>query len=269
MVERALTFGSVAVAYERFRPGYPDGLVDLVLDYAGRPIRTALEVGAGTGKATRAFAARGIAVMATDPDASMLAQLRRHVPPTVTAIRSAFEELPLVAEHDLVYAAAALHWTRAEGRWERVAGLLRQGGVFASFGGPVRLADPDVQAAVERARSGFLETDEIMPPDGTSADDKPREHTLQWPGSELAVSPRFTDVRQETVVRRLTMTADDFVGHLSTVSAYLELPSELRAEALTRILQVLPDRVEVNADITAHLARSVSSGDEVAQSAHD
>ena len=53
---RALSFGSVAAAYERFRPGYPDALVDQVLTYAGRPVRTALEIGAGTGKATRAFA---------------------------------------------------------------------------------------------------------------------------------------------------------------------------------------------------------------------
>ena len=257
MVERALTFGSVAGAYERFRPGYPDELVDLVLDYAGAPIRTALEIGAGTGKATRAFAARGIAVTASEPDEAMLEELRRHVPPTVTTLRSAFEDLPLAAGHDLVYAAAALHWTRAEGRWGRVARLLRPGGVFASFGGPVRLADPGVRAAVEQARSGFLETDEVLPPDGAAAEDSSPGSALEWPGNELVADPRFTDVRQEVVSRRLTMTADDFVGHLSTVSAYLELPAEVRAEALARILAVLPERLEVHADITAHLARSV------------
>lgn len=65
MVERALSFGSAASAYERFRPGYPDELVDEVLASAGRPVRTALEIGAGTGKATRVFAGRGIAVTAT------------------------------------------------------------------------------------------------------------------------------------------------------------------------------------------------------------
>jgi len=242
----------VAGAYERFRPGYPEELVDLVLGYAGRPIRTALEIGAGTGKAARAFAARGIVVTATEPDEAMLEELRRHVLPTVTTVRSAFEDLPLAAEHDLVYAAAALHWTRPEGRWDRVARLLRPGGVFASFGGPVRIADPAVRASADQARSRFLETDEVLPPDGTPADDG-----LQWPGSELAGDSRFTDVRQEIVARRLTMAAEDFVGHLATVSAYLELSGEVRTEALAQILAVLPDRVEVDADITAHLARSV------------
>lgn len=73
MSARAQSFGSVAEAYERFRPGYPAELFDLVTAYAGRPLRTALEIGAGTGKATRVLAGRGIAVTATDPDQAMRA----------------------------------------------------------------------------------------------------------------------------------------------------------------------------------------------------
>lgn len=49
---RSLSFGSVANQYERYRPDYPDGLVEAVEQYAGRPLGSALEVGAGTGKAT-------------------------------------------------------------------------------------------------------------------------------------------------------------------------------------------------------------------------
>ena len=61
---RALMFGSVAERYERYRLDYPTELVDTVLAYAGRPVGTALEVGAGTGKATRPIATRGIEVIA-------------------------------------------------------------------------------------------------------------------------------------------------------------------------------------------------------------
>lgn len=93
MTERALLFGTVASAYERFRPGYPETLVDEVLAYAGRPVRTALEIGAGTGKASRAFARRGITVTATDPDRAMLVELRKHVPETVVTVQASFENL--------------------------------------------------------------------------------------------------------------------------------------------------------------------------------
>ena len=87
--DRALSFGARAEAYERFRPGYPAELFDRVIAYAGRPVRSALEIGAGTGKATRVLAARGVAVTATEPDGAMLAELRKHVPAEVRAVRAA------------------------------------------------------------------------------------------------------------------------------------------------------------------------------------
>jgi SAM-dependent methyltransferase len=249
-VSRALSFGSVAAAYERFRPGYPDELVDQVLAYARRPVSTALEIGAGTGKATRVFAGRGVAVTATDPDAAMLEELRKHVPATVRTVQGAFEDLALTSTYDLVFAAAALHWTEPAGRWPRVTALLNPGGAFASFGGQLHLADPEVEAAVRAARAPFLADDEFPSPDGTPADSP-----LQWPGTELTRSGLFEDVRQSTIERRPTMSADDYVGHLATVSAYLELPATAREETLARILDVLPERVTLMADLTLHLAR--------------
>jgi hypothetical protein len=51
------------------------------------------------------------------------------------------------------------------------------------------------------------------------------------------------------------MSAGDYVGHLSTVSAYLVLREELRVEVLDRIAAALPERVSVNADLVLHLAR--------------
>lgn len=250
VTERALSFGQAAAAYERFRPGYSVDLVDEVLAYAGRPLHTALEIGAGTGKATRVFASRGIAVTATEPDPAMLAELRRHVPDNVTTIRAAFEDLPLTSTYDLVFAAASLHWTEPKNRWPRVASLLNPEGIFASFGGPVRLADPDVEKAVRAARSRFLDDDEIPSPDGT-----PPDSAMQWPGTELTRSDRFTDVRQTTVDRHVTVSAHDYIGHLTTISAYLQLPDPVRQGAFGLILHVLPESVELVADITVHLAR--------------
>ncbi|GAA2362839.1 class I SAM-dependent methyltransferase [Dactylosporangium salmoneum] len=250
MSSRALSFGVVAEAYERFRPGYPAELLDMVMRYADQPILTALEIGAGTGKATRLFAQRGIAVTATEPDAAMLAELCKHVPGNVRTVQAAFEDLRPGERHGLVYAAAALHWTSPEGRWPRVAALLEPGGVFASFGGSVQLADPVVQEAVRAARAPFLHSDEIPSPDGT-----PPGREMQWPGTELRQSAWFADVQQSVIERRFTMSAGDYVGHLSTISAYLELPASEQEEVYSRIRQVLPETVEVAADITAHFAR--------------
>ncbi|MEU5787792.1 class I SAM-dependent methyltransferase [Micromonospora purpureochromogenes] len=250
MSRRALSFGVVAEAYERFRLGYPAELFDVVMTYADQPVRTALEIGAGTGKATRLFAERGVTVTATEPDGAMLAELRKHVAANVKTVHAAFEELRPGERYGLVYAAAALHWTNPEGRWSRMAGLLEPGGVFASFGGPLQLADPAVEEAVRAARAAFLESDDVPSPDGT-----PPGHDMQWPGTELRRSEWFTDVRQSVIVRRATMSARDYVGQLSTISAYLELPNREREQVFSQIMQILPETVEIAADITVHLAR--------------
>lgn len=244
----------MAEAYERFRLDYPNELVDTVLTYAGRPIRTALEIGAGTGKATRLFAERGIAVTATDPDGAMLDELRKQVPPTVKTVQAAFEDLRPGERYGLVYAAAALHWTNPDGRWSRVAALLEPDGVFASCGGLFRLADPEVAEAVRAARTPFLATDEMPPPDGT-----PPDSHLRWPGTELERSEWFADVHQTEIERRRTLSARDYVGYLSTVSAYLELPAPLREQVYGGILDVLPETVAIVADVTVHLARRLGN----------
>jgi SAM-dependent methyltransferase len=250
VVERAQSFGTVAAAYERFRLGYPDSLVETILDYAGQPVRTALEIGAGTGKATRVVARHGIAVTATDPDPAMLAELRDHVPDSVVTVEAAFEDLPLAASYDLVYAAASLHWTRPEGRWPRLAALLSPGGVFAAFGGAMEIADPAVRRSVEVARRPYLADDTFPSPDGT-----PSGSAMQWPGTELGRSELFTDVRQSVIPRRLTMSSRDYVDHLSTISFYLQLPEPEREAAFAAIEDAVPASVDLTADITLHLAR--------------
>jgi SAM-dependent methyltransferase len=247
---RALSFGAIGQAYERFRPEYPAELYDVVATYAGEPIRRALEIGAGSGKATRLFAEHGVAVTATEPDAAMLRELGKSAPSTVQTVRSTFEDVRPDGTYDLVYAAAALHWTRAEGRWSRVAAHLEPEGVFVSFAGPFRLTDPEIERAVRVARAPFLDDDEVPSPDGTAP-----EAPMQWPGTELQKSPLFSDVQQVDIQRRLTISAHEYVGYLSTVSAYLQLPDLTRQATYDAIARVLPATVEINADLTAHLAR--------------
>lgn len=248
--ERSRSFGRAAAAYEKHRPEYPDEIVHLVREYAARPIRSALELGAGTGKATRVFARAGIPVTATEPDPVMLDELRRQVP-AAEVVLATLEELPPLGPFDLVFVAAALHWTNPDGRWDRIAGLLPSGGVFASFGGAPYLADELLEDAVRAARRPWLVDDDPAGPVDTSTDG------MHWPATELVGDARFVDVRETVLEQRLTFARADWIGYLSTVSAYLVLSEEDRAAAFAAIGDVLPDAVDVHADVTLHLARRV------------
>lgn len=246
--KRSLSFGTVAEDYERYRPGYPDLLVELVRDYADRPIRAALEIGAGTGKATRAFARQGISVTASEPDPAMLRELRRHVP-AATPLLATLEQVAGIGTFDLVFAAASLHWTDPGTRWDRIAELLVPGGVFGCFGGPPELADPALVEATEIAQRQWLADTDPPGPVELSADG------MHWPATELLADGRFTDVREGVVAQHLEVPRDEWVGYLSTVSAYLVLSDRDRAAALDAVAGVLPDRVELRADLMVQLAR--------------
>ena len=146
---RGLQRGTAAESFERFRLGYPDGVVDRTLAYAHIPVRTAIEVEAATGKATRAFASRGVHVTALEPDADMFSVLERETAGlSVEPVLSSFEKYdgPKV---DLVYAAAAWDWTDPLHHWTRAVDLLVDGGVLALFSSPMKVADPALQRTID------------------------------------------------------------------------------------------------------------------------
>jgi SAM-dependent methyltransferase len=127
-VERATSFGSVADAYERARPGYPDEAVRWLVGDAPCDV---VDLGAGTGKLTRSLVALGHHVTAVEPLPEMLAQLRVAVPGAVPLMGNA-ESIPLAdGSADVVTAAQAFHWFDHGPALAEIARVLRPGGRLA------------------------------------------------------------------------------------------------------------------------------------------
>lgn len=130
--EMSTSFGAVAGAYESGRPEYPAEAVEWMLEPVAsheRRLRVA-DVGAGTGKLTRAVAATGAEVVAIDPDAAMLATLRDAVPGVPTFLGTA-EALPLPdAGLDAIVLGQAWHWVEPVAGSREVGRALRSGGVL-------------------------------------------------------------------------------------------------------------------------------------------
>lgn len=121
---RAWSTDATVAAYERGRPGYPDGAVDWLVSDA----RRVLELGAGTGKLTRSLVGRGLDVVAVEPLEAMRAHLARAVPGAEVRAGAA-EEVPAGdGEFDLVVAAQAWHWFDARAAALEAARVLRPGG---------------------------------------------------------------------------------------------------------------------------------------------
>src|SRR6476646_6947554 len=124
-VPRRLTFGAHADAYERARPAWPGEAARwLVPDGA----ELVIELGAGTGKLTRAVAALGVRVVAVEPDPRMFAVLRRL---GLEGVEGSAEAIPLgggVA--DAVVAGSSLHWFELELALPEIHRVLQPGGRF-------------------------------------------------------------------------------------------------------------------------------------------
>jgi SAM-dependent methyltransferase len=125
--KRARSFGAAAEEYERARPTYPDTAVDWLIPASAH---TVLDLGAGTGKFTRALVARGLDVIAVEPLEEMREILQRQLP-DVPAIAGTAEGIPLQdASVDAVTAAQAWHWVDESRALPEVARVLRPGGAL-------------------------------------------------------------------------------------------------------------------------------------------
>ncbi|MFT3864896.1 MAG: class I SAM-dependent methyltransferase [Solirubrobacterales bacterium] len=124
---RARSFGAAADLYERSRPEYPAAAVDWLVPEGARKV---LDLGAGTGKLTRALAARGLEVVAVEPIDEMRANLTAALP-EVEAVKGTAEEIPLPDDSvDAITVAQAWHWVDPERATAEAARVLRPGGTL-------------------------------------------------------------------------------------------------------------------------------------------
>lgn len=128
--DAALSFGADVGAYDRGRPEYLPAAVEwLLAPVAGSGTRV-LDVGAGTGKLTRAIAAVTANIVAVEPDPAMLEQLRGSVPGVETFVGTA-ESLPFGdGVFDAVVVGQAWHWVEPVGGSREIGRVLRPGGVL-------------------------------------------------------------------------------------------------------------------------------------------
>jgi SAM-dependent methyltransferase len=145
-------FNEVPGLYDRVRPAYPDELFADLVAITGMDSRSSvLEVGCGTGQATRSLAALGYSVTAIEPGAGMAALARQRLAAfgKVEVEQSTFEEWDDGGRRfDVLVAASSWHWVDPSAGWRRAHDVLCPGGWMALLGNVVvrRPGEPEVYA---------------------------------------------------------------------------------------------------------------------------
>lgn len=239
--ERRGVFGEVADAYEAARPGYPAALVDEVLAHVRLGGSPALEVGAGTGKASIAFAAHGIDLTCIEPDPRMAAVLTGSAGPypRCTAVVTDFERWQPPAErYGLLFSAQAWHWIDPAVRWTLAFDALRPGGSIALFWNFGSVPDPDLRSAVEEAhaRHGAAELAGATLGGPEPSEDDPDG---DWPLVQLTADDRYVDVETRRYSGGHAFTSGRYVDLLASISAYRLLPEEQRLPLLADVARAV------------------------------
>jgi SAM-dependent methyltransferase len=222
-------FGRTAREYELGRPLWPEELLDRVVSELGLDSGAAvLDLGAGTGKLTRALVPRFTRVVAVEPDAAMLDVLKEVVP-GAEALLGSGEAIPVGdAEVDAVFSAEAFHWFASDESVAEIARVLRPRGALVilwNIG-----IDYDFMGAEAEAVIGEMFERGGQP--GLS-----RVLSGNW---RPPLEKSFEELQEAEVERDLAATRDEWIANMLSVSSVAHQPQEDRDAFAQRLRELVP-----------------------------
>ena len=243
MHERALSFGSIAEHYARFRPPPPEEAVDWVLgDVRG----TVLDLGAGTGALTGRLLPRVRRILAAEPDREMQAVLRERLA-AVPLVTATAEALPFGSSNfDGVVVSSAWHWMDPEIAPIEVGRVLRPGGVLGLIWNGADRSVQWVKEVFGRSQPSRDSDGELWPDPGHST--QSHRHAL-----ELSSSAPFHDLESRVVRWSKSFTVDELVGLMGSYSRVFTLPDEPRQRLLDKVEAEARSRIRSTGEATIEL----------------
>jgi SAM-dependent methyltransferase len=175
--ERATSFGAAVDAYQQGRPDYDRDHVAWLLDGVHGQV---LDLGAGSGKLTRAIAGLGFDVVAVDPDEQMLSAIT-----DLPTLVGTAEHLPLPdASVAAVTVGQAWHWFDPATAGAEIARVLQPGGRLGLIWNTRDLSHPFVAALAPKmgdsAAEVMMDEEDVHDLPGFTAFERSRIDRVRW-----------------------------------------------------------------------------------------
>jgi SAM-dependent methyltransferase len=251
-------FDSVAEGYDRARPGYPPAMFDDLRSHGVGPATSVLEIGCGTGQATRHLAEIAGSVTCVELGGELARVAERNLAGSehVRVLVGAFEDVELpFSSFDVVFSATAFHWIDPSVAYPRAASLLRTGGALA-LATNMHVAGGTQAEILDGVSALHLELCPELGPFTflSAADLTARAHA----GGDIAhlwhrIERRFEDAPDVSglfappVVHAyewtVTYDRDRYLEMLSTQSPYLGIDPDRRARLFERIGALIDARL--------------------------
>lgn len=232
--DRRSHFDEIVSGYDKIRPEYPNELFHDIFEYCKHSNnKKAIEIGAGTGKATNHFLKAEYDVTAVELGDNMSEFLLKRFAEykNFNVITAAFEEANIKDNnYDLIYAATAFHWVNAEIGLPKALRLLKNGGTIALFrynmipSAGEELYE-EIQAIYDQYYYSYYKTND-RPVRKSKADfEKSSEIYKSYRFEDLGAYG-FNDVEMKFYDDQKAYNADEYIALLDTMSDHRALPEE-------------------------------------------
>lgn len=231
--DRAESFGQVAQNYDKFRPQYPDVLVDTIVNSSGPAQPRVLDVGSGTGILAAQLREAGCEVVAVEPDPQMAAVAKGKGLHVEISTFEAWD--PAGRTFDIVGFGQSFHWVDPDLALPHIAKILNSQGTLALAWNNIQ-ADGEVGTALHSIVEKLIPSPTPSPSPEDTAEDTAGEHPvvreLQSHGFEA------TELSLEET---LNYSRDAWLSMVFTYSAQLTLEPELRDQMFAEMFTTIPD----------------------------
>ncbi len=220
-------FDRMSDYYDRYRPGYPQELVDIFLERAEiHQGDRLLEIGAGSGKATEQFCGKGLNITCIEPGVSLAEIGQRRFPDErFEFVAARFEDMEHDGKsYDAVFSAQAFHWIAKPDGYIKSARLLKKGGMLALIWNMYITYpnDTDRELTELSARYGgfadFLSEAEC-------------EARIDAITREIEQSGLFSSPEVYRRLWKIDYTADDYYGFVMTGNRFVQKSCEEKEQA--------------------------------------
>lgn len=237
--------------YDRYRPDYPAAVFDDILSYSGiRSGEFALEIGSGTGKATRPLLERGIRVEAVEPGQNLAAFLREKYAhyPSLSVVNARFEDYEPVERPSLIFSATSLHWIKPDTAFTKCKRILAEGGTLAAFWNTPEPSpdNPGLDGELQELYTVYM-------PDESKQSYDERCKAIQWEFNYYG----YSDIFLKLYKSRRAFDADGYVGLLHTYSNHMALPQPVREEFFGKVHDLIGRYgiIEIEDTVDLHMGR--------------
>jgi SAM-dependent methyltransferase len=232
--EQSKKFDKAAKYYDKYRPSYPDKLIDDLIEKVHLTKESKiLEIGAGSGKATELFVNKGLKVTCIEPGKELVIEgKKKFVGKDVEYYNCRFEEWEEKSGYfDFIMSAQAFHWVPQPIGYKKCANSLKENKKLALFWNYYT----SNYGQIDKELNNLIAQYPIMYIDSKDSIKEKINNTV----NEIINSEFFREPVVMVYPWKQEYSAEEYLGFIKTGNGYLSLDNQKRLIVEEKVNEII------------------------------